>query len=201
MNDNPDHPVRRAPGQRWHGRRASLAVAGLMIVAALVAACGGGPASSRAAQGASGSPAASGSSSGSTYRSDLAYAACIRSHGVPKFPDPKPNGGFTMTTNPHDPQLQAAQRACASLLPAGQQQQTTGHFTPQQVAQLLTYARCMRSHGILNFPDPTSKGLGALNGIDMNSPQFQSASRACQQLLPAIGGNGNGPVSAPGGGS
>jgi hypothetical protein len=200
MNDNPDQPVRRAPGQGWRVRRASLAVAGLMTVAALVAACGGGLASSRAAQGASGSPAASGSSPGSTYQRDLAYASCIRSHGVPNFPDPKPNGGFDMTSNPNDPQLQAAQRACANLLPAGQQQ-TTGHFTPQQVAQLLTYAKCMRSHGILNFPDPTSKGLGALNGIDINSPQFQSASRACQHLLPAIGGNGNGPVSAPGGGS
>ena len=200
MNDNPDHPARRAPGPRWRVRRAGLAVASLMTVAALAAACGGGPASSRA-PGASGSPAASGSSPGSTYQSDLAYAACIRRHGVPNFPDPKPNGGFDVTTNPNDPQLQAAQRDCANLLPASQQQQTTGHFTPQQVAQLLTYARCMRSHGVVNFPDPTSKGLGAMNGIDMNSPQFQSASRACQPLLPAIGGNGTGPVNAPGGGS
>lgn len=201
MNDNPDPRARRAPGQRWRVRRAGLAVAGLAIAAALVAACGGSPASSSAAQGASGSPAASGSSAGSTYRSDLAYAACIRRHGVPNYPDPKPNGAFDVTANPNDPLLQAAQRDCANLLPAGQQQQTTGHFTPQQVAQLLTYAKCMRSHGILNFPDPTSKGLGAMNGIDMNSPQFQSASRTCQKLMPAIGGNGNGPVTAPGGGS
>src|SRR5260370_7112263 len=184
MNDNPDHPARRAPGQGGRVRRASLAVAGLIIVAALVAACGGGPASPRAAPGASGRPAASGSSQGSTYRSDLAYAACIRSHGVSKFPDPKPNGGFAVTTNPHDPQLQAAQRACASLLPAGQQQQTAGHFTPQQVAQLLTYARCMRSHGILNFPDPTSKGPAAPNAIYINSPHFQSPSPPSQHLLP-----------------
>jgi hypothetical protein len=196
MNDN---PVGRAPGRRRRVRGAGLAAAGLMIVAALAAGCGGGPASSSA--GASGSPAASGSSAGSTYRSDLAYAACIRSHGVPNFPDPKPGGGFDMTSNPNDPQLQAAQRECAHLLPPSQQQTTTGHFTPQQVAQLLKYARCMRSHGILNFPDPTSKGLGAMNGIDMNSPQFQSASQTCQHLLPAIGGNGNGPVTAPGGGS
>lgn len=195
MNDN---PVGRAPGRRWRVRGAGLAAAGLMIVAALAAGCGGGPASS---SGASGNPAASGSSAQSTYRSDLAYAACIRSHGVPNFPDPKPNGGFDTTTNPNDPQLRAAQRECANLLPASQQQTTTGHFTPQQVAQLLKYARCMRSHGVLNFPDPTSKGLGAMNGIDMNSPQFQSASQTCQHLLPAIGGNGNGPVTAPGGGS
>jgi hypothetical protein len=201
MNDSPDPPARRAPLQRWRVRRAGLAVAGLVIAAALVAACGSGPASSSAPQGASGSPAASGSSASSTYRSDLAYAACIRSHGVPNYPDPKPNGAFDVTTNPNDPLLRAAQRDCASLLPAGQQQETAGHFTPQQVAQLLTYAKCMRSHGIVNFPDPTSKGLGAMNGIDMNSPQFQSASRTCQKLMPAIGGNGNGPVTAPGGGS
>jgi hypothetical protein len=201
MNENPDRPAMRAPGQRWRVRGAGLAVAGLTIVAALMAACGSGPASSPAARGGSGSPAASASPAGSTYRSELAYAACVRGHGVPNFPDPKPNGGFDVTSNPNDPQLQAAQRDCANLLPAGLQQQTTGHFTPQQVAQLLTYAKCMRSHGVLNFPDPTSKGLGAMNGIDMNSPQFQSASRVCQPLLPAIGGNGNGPVTAPGGGS
>lgn len=99
-----------------------------------------------------------------------------------------------MTSNPNDPQLQAAQRACGQLLPGGQQQ-TAGNFTPQQVTQLLRYARCMRSHGILQFPDPTSKGLGDLRGIDMNSPQFQSASQACQSFLPEAGGNGNGPVS------
>jgi hypothetical protein len=201
MNDNPDRPARRAPGQRWRVRRPGLVIAGLMTVAALATACGTGSASSPPAQGGSGSPAASASSAGSTYRSDLAYAACIRGHGVPNFPDPKPNGGFDITTNPHNPQLQAAQRDCANLLPAGQQQQTTGHFSPQQVAQLLKYARCMRSHGILNFPDPTSNGLGAMHGIDMNSPQFQSASRVCQPLMPAIGGNGNGPVTGPGGGS
>jgi hypothetical protein len=201
MNDNPDPPARRAPGRRWRARRAGLVFAGLVIAAALVAGCGSGPGSSPPSQGASGSPAVSGSSAGSTYRSDLAYATCMRSHGVPNYPDPKPNGGFDVTTNPNDPLLQAAQRDCANLLPAGQQQQTTGHFTPQQVAQLLTYAKCMRSHGIPNFPDPTSKGLGAMNGIDMNSPQFQSASRTCQKFMPAIGGNGNGPVTAPGGGS
>ena len=200
MNDNSDHPAGPAPGRRWRVRRAGLAAAGLVIAAALVAGCGGS-ASSPAAQGASGSPAASGSSASSTYQSDLAYAACIRRHGVPNFPDPKPNGGFQMTTNPNNPQLLAAQRACGKLLPAGQAQMSTGHFTPQQVAQLLTYAKCMRSHGIFNFPDPTSNGLGAMNGIDMNSPQFQSASQTCQHLMPAIGGSGNGPVTGPGGGS
>jgi hypothetical protein len=45
----------------------------------------------------------------------LRFAGCMRSHGIPDFPDPTGNGfeflppaGF----NPHSPQVQAAQRAC-----------------------------------------------------------------------------------------
>jgi hypothetical protein len=121
----------------------------------------------------------------------------MRSNGEPNFPDPKSGGGFNVSSNPNDPQLQAAQRACQTLLPGGSGEQTTGgNFTPQQLAQLLKYAQCMRAHKILNFPDPTSKGLGSLQGIDMNSPQFQSASQTCQPLLPNQGGSG--PVTRPG---
>jgi hypothetical protein len=48
----------------------------------------------------------------------------------------------------------------------------------------------MRSHGVPSFPDPTSNGGVSIqvqpgNGIDPNSPAFQSAQRACQSLLPA----------------
>lgn len=55
-------------------------------------------------------------------------------------------------------------------------------------AQALSFAKCMRSHGISNFPDPTvhdsatSKGVGfALNpgSIDTSSPLYKSASKAC----------------------
>jgi hypothetical protein len=59
----------------------------------------------------------------------------------------------------------------------------------------LTFARCMRSHRVANFPDPTP-GHGVQfdpsSGIDPASPAFQSARRACQKLLP-----GGGPGSAP----
>jgi hypothetical protein len=123
----------------------------------------------------------------------------MRSHGEPNFPDPRPSGGFNITNNPNDPQLRAAEQACSSLLPNGGNQTTGGNLTPSEVTQLLNYAKCMRSHGVLNFPDPTSKGLGSLNGIDPNSPQFNTASQACQSLLPNSGGSG--PVTRPGGGS
>jgi hypothetical protein len=123
----------------------------------------------------------------------------MRSHGVPDFPDPSPNGGLKVTNNPNDPRLQAAQRACGYLLPGGGNQTTGGHFTPSEVAQLLNFARCMRAHGIVSFPDPTANGMGPLHGIDPKSPQFNAAQEACQSLMPNLGGNG--PVSGSGSGS
>jgi hypothetical protein len=53
--------------------------------------------------------------------------------------------------------------------------------TPYQ--QALAYARCMRSHGEPGFPDPTSQG--AFSRIPPPSPQYQSANKACQHLLPS----------------
>lgn len=60
-------------------------------------------------------------------------------------------------------------------------------------AQAFAYARCMRSHGVADFPDPkvtTSPGQGAV-GIRMavpasigNSPAYKTANQACQHILP-----------------
>lgn len=54
----------------------------------------------------------------------------------------------------------------------------------RQQAALLKYATCMRSHGVSNFPDPTGGFLNLPPGITPSSPQFQSANRSCQSLLP-----------------
>jgi hypothetical protein len=55
----------------------------------------------------------------------LKFSQCMRSHGVPKFPDPKftPNGGSLLRigkdVNPNSPQFKAAQKACSKLVPGG----------------------------------------------------------------------------------
>jgi hypothetical protein len=56
----------------------------------------------------------------------LKFSACMRSHGVPNFPDPKfSNGGTSLKIgsssgiNPSSPQFQAAQKACQSDSPLG----------------------------------------------------------------------------------
>lgn len=53
---------------------------------------------------------------------DLKFSACMRSHGLPGFPDPKQNGqGISITggqgIDPHSPQFQRAQNDCRSLSP------------------------------------------------------------------------------------
>ena len=48
---------------------------------------------------------------------------------------------------------------------------------------LLDYARCMRAHGVPNFPDPSPDGgLAIPNGINTAAPAFVSAQRACGSL-------------------
>jgi hypothetical protein len=53
----------------------------------------------------------------------LKAAACIRSHGIPNFPDPTFSGGGVHVVlkgiNPHAPQVRAAEEACQSLIPGG----------------------------------------------------------------------------------
>jgi len=58
-------------------------------------------------------------------------------------------------------------------------------------AQDLKFSKCMRSHGVPNFPDQTSQGDGitfSLRGMDPNPPQFQRAEETCQKLSPFPGG-------------
>ena len=49
----------------------------------------------------------------------LAFAVCMRSHGVPNFPDPNSQGLFTSKLHASAPQVQAANKACQATLPTG----------------------------------------------------------------------------------
>ena len=127
----------------------------------------------------------------------LAYASCMRSHGVANFPDPTGNGGipkadviraFRAVSNA---QAEAASNECAHLLPAGGSLsgQATEGVPTQDQQDYLKAAACMRSHGITNFPDPIFSG-GNVNfpipsSINSNSTQFDQARKTCQKLIPA----------------
>lgn len=67
------------------------------------------------------------------------------------------------------------------------------HTANNPGSQAFAYARCIRSHGVADFPDPkvtTTPGGGSV-GIAMmapssigNSPAFKAAQKACQGILP-----------------
>jgi len=60
---------------------------------------------------------------------------------------------------------------------------STAGGTPYQ--QALAYAQCLRSNGEPGFPDPNSQGLFQnLGPVDIHSPRYQSATKACGHLLP-----------------
>lgn len=72
--------------------------------------------------------------------------------------------------------------------------------TPKRLTDAaLKFASCMRTHGVSNFPDPSTSGGGIQiklsAGLKPFSPAFQAAQKACQKLLPG-GGPGAGHPSA-----
>jgi hypothetical protein len=181
-------------GRPWQGRLGVPAVA-LAAAALLAPGCGAAPAGSASATRNGAGPAASGK-----YAAALAYSRCMRSHGVPGFPDPRQVGGEIQLSgsgtgiDPQSPLVAAARQSCRHLLHGG------GEPTPaerqQALARMLQSSRCMRAHGIAGFPDPAlsapagragysvvmSNGVAWLavpDSIDVHSPAFERAAAAC----------------------
>ncbi|MGO9961575.1 MAG: hypothetical protein ACLP50_37315 [Solirubrobacteraceae bacterium] len=159
---------------------------GALALAVVAAGCGN-------SNGASSST----SSSGGPLATALAYSRCMRSHGIHDFPDPTtpPGGGVTFQLNGGagsdlnhtNPTFQAASQACRTLSPGGQQAPAA---PTSQIAEEVTWAHCLRSHGVPGFPDPNSNGAIDSAKFDPSSPAFQRASAACKSLQPS------GPVAA-----
>jgi hypothetical protein len=183
MSDGPGRGI----GPRRPRLRRAAALATMACLTLLGTACGGGS-----------SPAAG---SPTREQAALAYARCMRAHGVPDFPDPDSNGSFSFSASERagglggsgsssvSGQVTRANQVCNHLLDVG----TQLNAAQQQHAfsQLLKYAQCMRAHGVPNFPDPhtTSGGIGTpsgiafdMSGIDTQSTQYRAANQACQSL-------------------
>ena len=97
----------------------------------------------------------SGAATGSGDTPALKLADCMRSHGVPNFPDPSAGGGGVNVTPgvAQSPAFKSARRACAKLVPGGKPGGQPA--TETQFLAALSFAKCMRTHGFPEFPDPT----------------------------------------------
>jgi hypothetical protein len=154
-------------------------LAALLGLSLLVSACGGSP-GSHVAQLSTGTTRNSPPSRGSTHDQALAYARCLRSHGVPLWPDPESSGSFDKSKlTPHQlgvssSQIGTAEKACRSLVPTYSATQQ-----PHVLALALKFSRCMRAHGAANFPDPESNGAIAIPHAMESSPAYLAALRLC----------------------
>ena len=172
-----DHvPSRRHPRRR----RAYATVGALIAVGVLVAGCGGGGSNPGVANVNTSSTSSSHSSSSSTYDQALAYANCVRTHGVPLWPDPDASGAFDKSKltprqlGVSSSKAGVATHACRTLLPTYSAAQQS-----QVLTQALTFSRCMRAHGSTNFPDPESNGAIRIPHAMENSPGYLAALNFC----------------------
>jgi hypothetical protein len=175
-------PTVHASSRRRRRRRlrARATVGALIAVGVLVAGCGGGGSNSGVANVSTSSTASSHSSSSSTYDQALAYANCVRTHGVPLWPDPDSSGRFDKSKltprqlGVSSSKAGAAAHACRTLLPTYSATQQS-----QVLTQALTFSRCMRAHGSTNFPDPESNGAIRIPHAMENSPVYLAALHFC----------------------
>jgi hypothetical protein len=196
----------------WCSRRAhalaartAAATIGIAALALLAGACSGSPSPA-------GSDAAHNTATSENSASAVAYSQCMRSHGVPDFPDPPSSGvvpkGSAQEFGVSSSEYQAATRACQHLYPTTdgsiQLCETTGDC-PQAVVQqglsvMRRYAQCLRAHGVPNWPDPTIDSEGRpffdVSGAGItyqytHSASFESKDRQCERL---IGGSAGVPV-------
>lgn len=162
-----------------------------VVLALALAACGGSSGSSSSTGASAGTNASAQSANSNKLEK---FAQCMRSNGVPSFPDPV-NGRLQLKVtkggggglNPGSPQFKSAEQKCKSLAPS-----TLGNGSPSPQAQQaqLKFAQCMQSHGVPKFPEPSANGAMRItsgNGVDPQSPQFKSAMQACRKLLPGGG--------------
>jgi hypothetical protein len=124
----------------------------------------------------------------------------MRQHGVPNFPDPQITSEdgqqrirlMARTGAASSPAFNAAQRACSGILPSPQNANParTALQRHERELGLLSFARCMRTHGVNNFPDPNAQAqitreMLAGAGIDVH---LSGVIRTAMTCVPASHG-------------
>jgi hypothetical protein len=134
---------------------------------------------------AKGSAAPSPTPSLSEFEQRRRYAQCMRAHDVPE-PDPEvlPDGSTRRGRYDKDAVdgdvLARARQACKAyevVLPAA--------VMAPKIAAMREYSRCMRAHGVENFPDPDSKGSIRLPQ-EQTDPDYDQAKATCDAQQDAI---------------
>jgi hypothetical protein len=120
----------------------------------------------------------------------LAYASCMRKNGV-DMPDPQFSGGRVTQKmkSPGSPEkMRTAEKACSKYRSQIKAPEMSAEDKEEFKKGALQNARCMRDHGIENFPDPTFDENGGAQvrigkGMNPESAKFQAAMKACEKYM------------------
>ncbi|HUC15773.1 MAG TPA: hypothetical protein VMS00_15080 [Acidimicrobiales bacterium] len=195
--------LHREPTRRY----GPFAAAGLALLALALAACGSPKASPPVAH-----VARSSSTIHTSSRTNALVLAtrCLRQHGLPDMPDP-----IVVSSGPAKGQMaldkpalaaypssvvnQAVDACRTALEQAGMASGANAAASSQEIRYLLAFARCVRNHGITNFPDPDSQGHLNLAGTGINSHELTPAElAAARKCLPTAHGDVNIPTQGGG---
>ena len=130
----------------------------------------------------------------------LGYGATHTGTPSAELPGPERDRGILPAIpndiNTESPAFKSAEQACSTL--AGNGGGGGGGSPESDKLELLALARCMRAHGVPNFPDPSTTppppssgnvlgGNGTYLGLgtaqERQSPAYERAARACQLTI------------------
>jgi hypothetical protein len=172
-------------------RAAAIAALGAIT---MLSACGTGAGSPSPSSGSSANE-----SSIQVHTESLAFARCMRADGVPNFPDPPGNGSYGVKSFAHQshgetisingvsvsaPAFRAGMADCQQKLP--QPPTPTASQLVKIRALMVIWAKCMRSHGLPHFGDPTitADGQRIMHGqFSIGSAAYYASRRACDPPL------------------
>jgi hypothetical protein len=166
--------------------RGALALMLMLTLAGCAAKNGGDGVAT--ANGAATTTAASPTPSTNPEDAPLKFSQCMRQHGMSWFPDPQPgSGGLQIKIPPgqNKAKVDAAMEACKKFMPNGGKPEK---LDPEALEQARQMSKCMREHGVPNFPDPNANGQINIDGDKVGAgpgdPTFDAAEKACAQYKP-----------------
>jgi hypothetical protein len=117
---------------------------------------------------------------------------CIRAHGVPAFPEGSINSQGVVSFPSSAPRVpDSAANACRPIFDQLPPQPTSSPPVAQPVfRKLLSFARCMRAHGVTDWPDPAPDGTFFLDArlIAAGKRGVYRQLQACERANPGVPG-------------
>ena len=170
-----------------------------LVGIAVLAGCGGSNAPSVASlPSTTGTASTSRAGAAPSRPSSAALITCLRAHGLQATLSSAVGNGRAIRlgdvaipgANPASPQFQSALIACRKYMPGGGPPVLTPAEQAKAAKAMERFARCMRTHGVPDFPDPNPTGFftpGSIQKIGPGSPLVARAFRSCESLEPKTG--------------